>query len=57
MKRLTWSGNAIEWAAKFLCDKGMAERGFEEDEIRLHQGNAKFEDAVKALSPSTKPSK
>jgi hypothetical protein len=49
--------NAIEWAAKFLCDKGMAERGFEENEIRLHQGNAKFEDAVRALSSSTKASK
>ena len=56
-KQLRLPSNAIEWAAKFLCDKGMAERGFEENEIRLHQGNAKFEDAVRALSPSTKPSK
>ncbi len=56
-KQLRLPSNAIEWAAKFLCDKGMAERGFEEDEIRLHQGGAKFEDAVRALSPSTKPSK
>ena len=56
-KQLRLPSNAIEWAAKFLCDKGMAERGFEENEIRLHQGNAKFEDAVRALSPSSKPSK
>jgi hypothetical protein len=35
----------------------MAERGFEEDEIRLHMGAARFEDAVRALSSSTKSSK
>ncbi|TMI39963.1 hypothetical protein E6H21_07710 [Candidatus Bathyarchaeota archaeon] len=56
-KQLRLPNNAIEWAAKFLCDKGMAERGFEENEIRLHRGNAKFEDAVRALSSSTKSSK
>ncbi len=54
-KQLHLPKNAVEWAAKFLCDKGMAESGFEEDEIRLHQGGARFEDAVKALVPSTKP--
>src|SRR5256884_6097907 len=26
-KQLRLPNNAIEWAAKFLCDKGMAERG------------------------------
>ncbi len=56
-KQLRLPGNAIEWAAKFLCDKGMAERGFEENEIRLSRGNARFEDAVRALSSSTKSSK
>jgi hypothetical protein len=35
----------------------MAERGFEENEIRLHMGTARFEDAVRALSSSTKSSK
>jgi hypothetical protein len=34
----------------------MAERGFEENEIRLHTGSARFEDAVKALSSSSKSS-
>jgi hypothetical protein len=56
-KQLRLPSNAIEWAAKFLCDKGMAERGFEENEIRLSRGNARFEDAVRALSSSSKPSK
>lgn len=53
-KQLRLPKNAVEWAGKFLCDKGMAEAGFEEGEIRLHQGSAKFEDAVKALVPSSK---
>jgi len=53
-KQLHLPKNAIEWAAKFLCDKGMAESDFEEGEIRLHQGSAKFEDAVRALLPSSK---
>jgi hypothetical protein len=56
-KQLRLPSNAIEWAAKFLCDKGMAERGFEENEIRLHMGTSRFEDAVRALSSSTKSSK
>ena len=56
-KQLRLPNNAIEWAAKFLCDKGMAERGFEENEIRLSSGNARFEDAVRALSSSAKPSR
>ena len=45
--------NAIEWAAKYLCEKGVTEKGFEEDEIRIHAGGSKFEDAVKQL-PSTR---
>ena len=53
-KQLHLPQNAIEWAAKYLCDKGMAERGFEEGEIRIHQGTTKFEDAVKSLIPSSK---
>lgn len=53
-KQLHLPKNAIEWAARFLCDKGMAESDVEEGEIRLHQGSARFEDAVKALVPSTK---
>ena len=56
-KQLRLPSNAIEWAAKFLCDKGMAERGFEENEIRLHRGTARFEDAVRALPSSSNPSK
>jgi hypothetical protein len=54
-KQLHLPQNAIEWAAKYLCDKGMAEPGFERGEIRIRQGTAKFEDAVKALIPSSKP--
>ncbi|TMI50733.1 hypothetical protein E6H22_00595 [Candidatus Bathyarchaeota archaeon] len=54
-KQLHLPKNAVEWAAKFLCDKGMAESGFEEDEIRLHQGGARFEDAVKTLLSSANP--
>ena len=53
-KQLHLPKNAIEWAAKYLCDKGMAE-GFEEGEIKIHPGAAKFEDAVRALIPSSKP--
>jgi hypothetical protein len=54
-KQLHLPKNAVEWAARFLCDKGMAESGFEEGEIRLHQGTTKFEDAVRSLASSSKP--
>ncbi len=47
--------NAVHWAAKYLTDNGMAELGFEEDEIRLHHGHSRFEDVVKALTRTTKP--
>ncbi len=53
-KQLHLPRNAIEWAAKFLCDKDMAESGPEDGEIRLHQGRRKFEDAVRSLIPSAK---
>ena len=53
-KQLHLPKKAIEWAAKYLCDKGMAEPGSRKDEIRIHAGSAKFEDAVKALVPSSK---
>jgi hypothetical protein len=53
-KQLHLPKNAVEWAAKYLCDKGMAESGFEEGQIRLQQGSTRFEDAVKALAPSTR---
>ncbi len=53
-KQLHLPKNAIEWAAKYLCDKGMAETGFGKNEIRLHQGSAKFEDAVRSLVPSSR---
>lgn len=54
-KQLHLPKNAIEWAAKFLCDKGMCEPDSEEGQIRLHPSALKFEDAVKALLPSSKP--
>lgn len=54
-KQLHIPRNAVDWAAKYLCDKGMAERGFEENEIRLHAGANRFEDAVKQLSGSSPP--
>jgi hypothetical protein len=55
-KQLHIPRNAVDWAAKYLCDKGMAERGFEENEIRLHTGaKNRFEDAVKQLSGSSPP--
>ena len=53
-KQLHLPKNAVEWAARFLCDKGMAEKGFEENEIRLHRGSLKFEDVVKQLPTSTR---
>jgi len=48
-KQLHLPRNAIEWAAKYLCEKGVLEKGFDEDEIRVAIGGSKFEDAVKAL--------
>ena len=48
-KQLHLPKNAIEWAAKYLCEKGVAEKDFEEDEIRVVAGGSKFEDAVKQL--------
>ncbi len=53
-KQLHLPKNAIEWAAKFLCDKDMAEPDAEENKIRILSGSAKFEDAVKSLIPSSK---
>jgi hypothetical protein len=53
-KQLHLPRNAIDWAAKFLCDKGMCEPGYNEGEIRLQPGGAKFEDVVRALIPSSK---
>ncbi len=53
-KQLHLPKNAVEWAGNFLCDKGMAETGMEQGEIRLHQGTAKFEDAVRALASTSK---
>lgn len=54
-KQLHLPKNAVMWAGSFLCDKGMAEEGAEEGEIRLHQGTARFEDAVRSLASSKTP--
>ncbi len=54
-KQLHLPQNMVNWAAKYLTDNGMAELGFEEDEIRLHHGRSRFEEVVKALASSTKP--
>jgi hypothetical protein len=51
-KQLRIPGNAVSWAAKFLSDHGMAEMGFEEDEIRVHQSHPRLEDVVKTLTGS-----
>ncbi len=51
-KQLRIPRNSIQWAAKYLTDRGMTELGFEEDEIRLHKGGSRLEDAVKGLSGS-----
>ncbi len=53
-KQLRIPGNAVSWAAKFLSDHGMAEMGFEEDEIRVHQSHPRLEDVVKTLQGSHK---
>lgn len=56
-KQLRIPGNAVSWAAKFLSEHGMAEMGFEEDEIRLHQTHPRLEDVVKSLQGSDKTDK
>ena len=53
-KQLHLPKNAIEWAARYLCEKGVAEKGFEEDEIRIQSGGSRFEDAVKQLPTSVR---
>jgi hypothetical protein len=53
-KQLRIPGNAVSWAAKFLSDHGMAEMGFEEDEIRVHQSHPRLEDVVRTLTGSYK---
>ena len=47
-------GNAVSWAAKFLSDHGMAEMGYEEDEIRIQKTHPRLEDVVKTLHGSPK---
>ncbi len=53
-KQLRIPGNAVSWAAKFLSDHGMAEMGFEEDEIRVQKTHPRLEDIVKTLQASPK---
>lgn len=48
-KQLRIPGNAVSWAAKFLSEHGMAEMGYEEDEIRLQKSHPRLEDVVKTL--------
>jgi hypothetical protein len=52
-KQLRIPKNTIQWAAKLLSDKGMAELGIEEDEIRLHTPHSRFEEVVKTLADPT----
>jgi len=56
-KQLRIPGNAVSWAAKFLSEHGMAELGFEEDEIRLQKGYPRLEDIVKTLQSSHRTDK
>jgi len=56
-KQLRIPGNAVSWAAKFLSEHGMAELGFEEDEIRLQKSHPRLEDVVKTLHGSPKTDK
>jgi hypothetical protein len=51
-KQLRIPGNAVSWAAKFLSEHGMAELGFENDEIRLQKSHPRLEDVVKTLKGS-----
>ena len=53
-KQLRIPGNAVSWAAKFLSYHGMAEMGFEEEEIRLQKSHPRLEDVVKTLHTSAK---
>jgi len=48
-KQLRVPGNAVSWAAKFLSEHGMAEMGFEDDEIRVQKTHPRLEDVVKTL--------
>jgi hypothetical protein len=52
-KQLRIPGNAVSWAAKFLSEHGMAELGFENDEIRLQKSHPRLEDVVRTLKGST----
>jgi hypothetical protein len=54
-KQLRIPKNTIQWAAKLLTEKGMADLGIEEDEIRLHIPHSRFEDVVKTLSSHSTP--
>ena len=53
-KQLRIPGNAVSWAAKFLSDHGMAEMGFEADEIRVQKTHPRLEDVVKTLQTPAK---
>jgi hypothetical protein len=56
-KQLRIPSNAVSWAAKFLSEHGMAELGFENDEIRLQKSHPRLEDVVKTLQTSSKTDK
>src|SRR2546425_6410739 len=56
-KQLRIPSNAVSWAAKFLSEHGMAELGFEEDEIRLQKSHPRLEDIVKTLQSYHKTDK
>jgi hypothetical protein len=56
-KQLRIPSNAVSWAAKFLSEHGMAELGFENDEIRLQKSHPRLEDVVKTLQNSSKTDK
>ena len=56
-KTLRIPGNAVNWAAKFLSEHGMAEMGFEEDEIRVQKSHPRLEDVVKTLHGPAKSDK
>jgi hypothetical protein len=56
-KQLRVPSNAVSWAAKFLSDHGMAEMGFEADEIRVQKTHPRLEDVVKTLQSTSKTAK
>jgi hypothetical protein len=56
-KQLRIPGNAVSWAAKFLSEHGMAELGFEEEEIRVQKTHPRLEDVVKTLHAPAKSDK